>query len=150
MKTRLSQHCGNLASLNALSMKNMPGHLGIKITAVGAEFLCAEMPVNEKTRQPFGVLHGGASAALAESLGSMASYMLTHRQPHTVVAGVEINCSHLRAVREGTVTAVCKPLRIARSLHFWNINIYDDDSNLVCASRLTVSILNRPPKESGS
>ena len=148
MNTRLSQHCGNLVSLNALSMKNMPGFLGIKITAVGADFLCAEMPVNENTRQPFGVLHGGASAALAESLGSMASYILTHDQPHTVVAGVEINCSHLRAVREGIVTAVCKPLRIARSLHFWSINIYDDESNLVNASRLTVSILNRPPKDS--
>ena len=150
MRNHLSQHCGNLVDLNALSMTNMPGFLGIRISAVGADFICAEMPVSNASRQPFGLLHGGASATLAESLGSMGSYVLVQNQPDTAVAGIEINCSHIRAVTGDLVTAVCRPLRITRNLHFWQIDISDESGNLCCASRLTVSILRKSSSQAAS
>ncbi len=124
----------------------MPGFLDIRITAVGPDFVRAEMPVDRRTTQPLGLLHGGASVVLAESIGSLASWLAIADAPGIRVAGVEVNASHLKAVREGKVFAVCRPLRLGRSLHFWRIDISNGQGERVCSARLTVSI-GHPPDE---
>jgi 1,4-dihydroxy-2-naphthoyl-CoA hydrolase len=136
----LSQCCGDLVALNSIHAGCMPGLLGISVTAVGRDFIQASMPVDERTTQPFGILHGGASVTLAETLGSIASWLLVSGQPGARVAGVEVNASHLKAVDSGKVTGVCRPLRIGRTLHFWHIDISDDRGARCCTARLTVSI----------
>jgi len=125
----------------------MEGNLGIEITAVGPDFVCGEMPVDQRTLQPFGLLHGGASIALAESLGSYASYMLTSDEEGTRVAGVEVSGSHLKAVRSGKVTAVCRAVSLGRSLHVWRILIRDEQGDLNCAANLTVKISRARAKQ---
>lgn len=141
----LSEVCGDLVNLNKVHHGNLCGLLDIRIDAVGPEFIRGSMPVDERTHQPMGLLHGGASAVLAETLGSSASYLLVARLPGARVAGVELNASHLRAVRSGRVTGVCRPLRLGRTLHFWNIDISDEAGRAVCACRLTVNV-SRPPQ----
>jgi 1,4-dihydroxy-2-naphthoyl-CoA hydrolase len=98
------------------------------------------MPVDERTHQPFGVLHGGASIVLAETLGSWASYLVSSDNPAARVAGIEVSGSHVWSVRSGTVTGVARPVRLGRSLHFWRIDIRDQDNNLCCSAKLTVKI----------
>ncbi|MBT8049450.1 MAG: hotdog fold thioesterase [Xanthomonadales bacterium] len=114
--------------------------LGIKVIAVGPDFICGEMPVDERTHQPFGVLHGGASIVLAETLGSWASYLISCDDPEARVAGIEVSGSHVWTVRSGTVTGIARPVRLGRSLHFWRIDIRDDENNLCCAAKLTVKV----------
>jgi 1,4-dihydroxy-2-naphthoyl-CoA hydrolase len=114
--------------------------LGIRITAIGPDFICGEMPVDERTQQPFGVLHGGASIVLAETLGSWASYLVASDDPAARVAGVEVAGSHVWAVRSGMVTGVARPVRLGRSLHFWRIDIRDQENNLCCSAKLTVKV----------
>lgn len=118
--------------------------LGIRITAIGPDFLCGEMPVDERTRQPFGILHGGASIVLAETLGSWASYLLTADQPGVRVAGIEVSGCHVRAVRSGRVTGVARALHLGSSLHFWKIDVRDEAGNLSCSARLTVKVTPGP------
>jgi 1,4-dihydroxy-2-naphthoyl-CoA hydrolase len=129
-----------LAQLNATSQGNMIGELGIEYTALGPDYLVAKMPVNHKTKQPMGLLHGGASVVLAETVGSMASNILVDRTQHYGV-GLEINANHVRKATEGYVYAVAKPLHIGKSTHVWDIRITDEQEQLICASRLTVAIL---------
>ncbi|MFC1689028.1 hotdog fold thioesterase [Pseudomonadota bacterium] len=114
--------------------------LGIRITAIGPDFICGEMPVDERTQQPFGILHGGASIVLAETLGSWASYLVACDNPAARVAGIEVSGSHVRSVSSGTVTGVARPVRLGRSLHFWRIDIRDQDDKLCCSARLTVKV----------
>lgn len=114
--------------------------LGIRIIAIGPDFICGEMPVDERTRQPFGILHGGASIVLAETLGSWASYMIASDDPEARVAGIEVSGSHVRAVSSGVVTAVARPVRLGRSVHFWRIDIHDQENNLCCSAKLTVKV----------
>ncbi|NIM70265.1 MAG: hotdog fold thioesterase [Xanthomonadales bacterium] len=114
--------------------------LGITVCAVGAGFICARMPLTERTIQPHGIMHGGAFVTLAESLGSLASALLVARTEGARVAGVEVSGSHLRAVNAGVVTGICRPLRIGRTLHVWAIDIRDADGRLCSSCRLTVSI----------
>jgi len=114
--------------------------LGIRITAVGPDFLCGEMPVDERTVQPFGILHGGASIVLAETLGSWASYLVTADGPGARVAGIEVSGSHVQAVSSGVVTGVARPVRLGRSLHFWRIDVRDQDNELCCSAKLTVKV----------
>jgi 1,4-dihydroxy-2-naphthoyl-CoA hydrolase len=114
--------------------------LGIRLTAVGPDFVCGEMPVDERTQQPFGILHGGASIVLAETLGSWASFLVVSDDPNARVAGIEVSGSHVRSVRSGHVTGVARPIRLGRSLHFWRIDISDQQGNLVCAAKLTVTV----------
>ncbi len=114
--------------------------LGIRLTAVGPDFICGDMPVDERTQQPFGILHGGASIVLAETLGSLASYLVACDDPEARVAGIEVSGSHVRAVRSGFVTGVARPVRLGRSLHFWRIDIRDAHDNLVCSAKLTVTV----------
>jgi 1,4-dihydroxy-2-naphthoyl-CoA hydrolase len=114
--------------------------LGIRISAVGPDFICGEMPVDERTHQPFGVLHGGASIVLAETLGSWASYLVACDNPNARVAGIEVSGSHVRSVSSGTVTGTARPVRLGRSLHFWRIDIHDQENNLCCSAKLTVKV----------
>ena len=122
---------------------SMSDHLGIEYTAVGEDFIKATMPVNEKTRQPFGFLHGGASMVLAETLGSAAANLCVDQETSFCV-GLDINGNHIRAVREGLVEGTAKPLHLGRSTQVWEINIRDEEANLVAVCRLTVAVKDRP------
>lgn len=135
-----SQACGDLVALNRMHEGNMAGHVGIVVTAVGRGFVRASMPVDERTRQPFGLLHGGASVVLAETLGSVASWLVVSRLSGARVAGLDINATHMKAVTEGQVHGICRPLRLGRTAHFWEIHVFDDAGRRTCASRLTVAI----------
>ncbi len=133
-----------LEGINALNDNTMADGLGIVFTEIGDDWLTATMPANEKTVQPFRILHGGANVALAETLGSVASTLcLEDLATHTAV-GVEINANHLKSVREGgMVTGVCRPVRVGRQMHVWQIEIRDEKGELSCISRLTVAIVAR-------
>jgi len=131
-----------LELMNSYNSKTIHGVLGIEFTAIGPDYLEASMPVDHRTHQPAGLLHGGASAVLAESLGSMASALAKDPQMNMVV-GIEINASHLRGARDGSVYGRVKPVRLGRSLHVWEIQIRESealDSPLICVSRLTVML----------
>ena len=112
--------------------------LGIEFTAIGADFVEARMPVDERTMQPMGLLHGGASAALAETLGGAGAYLAVPEG--TICLGLEINANHLRPVPRGWVTGRATPIHIGRSTQVWNIAIRDEQGNLICISRLTVAV----------
>ena len=120
--------------------ETMANHLEMEWIEIGDNFLKLSMPVNEKTRQPYGILHGGASCALAETIGSVASALVIDREKFICV-GLEINANHVRSAKEGLVTAHCTPLHLGRSTHVWDIKINDDYGKLICISRLTVAIL---------
>ncbi len=129
-----------LPQLQGLGKDTMGDHLDIVFTDVGENYIKATMPVNEKTRQPYGLLHGGASAVLAETLGSVASAYVVDHAKHKCV-GLEINANHIRAVRGGLVTGIATPLHLGATTHVWDIKIYNDQQKLVCVSRLTVAII---------
>lgn len=120
----------------------MPDHLGIELIELGPDFLRGRMPVNERTRQPFGILHGGASVALAETLGSIAANLVADRNKFRCV-GQEINANHVRAIADGVVIGTARPLHLGRRSHVWDIRIVDEQERLVCISRLTVAVLDR-------
>ncbi|MGX5820545.1 hotdog fold thioesterase [Chitinophaga lutea] len=130
----------SLDQLNEHGQHTMGSHLGMEFTEIGPDYLRAMMPVDARTVQPYRLLHGGASAALAETVGSMASGLIIDPEKQICV-GLEINANHIRGVREGYVHAVAKPLHIGSSTHVWDIRITDDEERLVCVSRLTVAIL---------
>ena len=125
-----------------LGKGTMGEYLGIEWTELGDDFLKARMPVDHRTRQPYGLLHGGASCALAETIGSVASAMVVDNAKFYCV-GLEINANHIRSAREGFVTGVASPLHIGSSTHVWDIRIYDEKEKLVCVSRLTVAVIAR-------
>ncbi|PHM45684.1 esterase YdiI [Xenorhabdus mauleonii] len=127
-------------SLNGMNRKSMVTHVGIEFTQIGDDFIEATMPVDERTKQPFGILHGGASVVLAETLGSFAGYLCSEGEQKVV--GVEINANHLKSVREGTVRGLCKPIHLGRSHQVWQIDIYNEQQQLCCTSRLTTAILS--------
>lgn len=120
------------------------GHIGevleIEFTETTPESLSARMPVNEKTRQPYGILHGGASVVLAETLGSVASNLVINSEKYIGV-GLEVNANHLRPVKSGFVTGICSPIHIGGKTHVWDIKIYDQRGKMSCVSRLTVAII---------
>jgi len=124
---------------------SMSGYLGIRFTEVGPDFLRATMPVNEHTHQPFGMLHGGASVTLAETVGSVASLLCVDTQQCRCV-GQEVNANHLRGVSSGTVTATARPFHLGARSHVWGIEIRDESERLVCVARLTMAIIERRPK----
>ncbi|MFL6550552.1 MAG: hotdog fold thioesterase [Povalibacter sp.] len=121
---------------------SLPSHVGIEFTEVGADFLRARMPVDDRTRQPYGLLHGGASVVLAETIGSFAAGLVIDPSRFTCV-GQEINANHIRAVREGYVIGTARPIHLGRRSHVWEIRITDERDKLVCISRLTVAVLDR-------
>lgn len=128
--------------LNNGSDNNLTGHIGIKYTNFGDDFLEATMPVDERTKQPAGLLHGGASVVLAETLGSIASHLVIDLNKQYAV-GLDINANHIRGISEGYVTGVCKPLHLGKSTHVWEIKITNPEGKLTCISRLTMAILDR-------
>jgi 1,4-dihydroxy-2-naphthoyl-CoA hydrolase len=128
-----------IEKLQAFSGYTMVQHIGIEFTVVGDDFLEARMPVDARTLQPFGLLHGGASATLAESLGSIGAYFCIEENKTCV--GLEINANHIRAARSGWVTGRATPLHLGRTTHVWEIRINDDQGDLTCIARLTMMIL---------
>lgn len=131
-----------LEHFSELGKGTMGEYLGIEWTELGDNFLKAKMPVDHRTRQPYGLLHGGASCALAETIGSVASAMVVDHAKFYCV-GLEINANHIRSAREGFVTGVASPLHLGNSTHVWDIKIYDEKEKLVCVSRLTVAEIAR-------
>lgn len=132
----------DLTRINAWNAGSMVEHLGMRITDIGDDYLRGTMPVDARTKQPFGLLHGGASVALAESLGSLAGTLCLDPEREMAV-GIDINANHVRAVTEGIVTGTARPLHIGRSTQVWEIRIEDERGKLVCISRLTLAVVPR-------
>jgi uncharacterized protein (TIGR00369 family) len=128
--------------LNSGRVGTLLEHLGIEFTEIGDDFVCGTMPVDERTRQPYGLLHGGASVALAETLGSMGAAMCVDAAEYQCV-GQEINANHLRAARSGLVTGTARPVHVGGRSQVWTIDIINDAGKLVCTSRLTIAIIRR-------
>ena len=124
-------------------------HLGIELIDIGDDWLSGRMPVDERTRQPFGLLHGGASVVLAETLASYAAFACVDREKKACV-GLEINANHLRGVRSGWVVGTARPIHLGRTTHVWDIRVCDESDKPVCVSRCTLAIIDRPPETSGS
>jgi uncharacterized protein (TIGR00369 family) len=131
-----------LEALNDLSRGTAMEPLGIVFTDIGADYLRGTMPVDARTRQPYGLLHGGASVLLAETLGSTAGGLCVEEGQGVV--GIEINANHLAGVREGLVTGTARPLHVGRSTQVWEIRIEDDRGRLACVSRLTLAVIALP------
>ncbi|MCO5247891.1 MAG: hotdog fold thioesterase [Chitinophagales bacterium] len=126
--------------LNENKGRNMTYHLGVEYTEVGEDFISARMPVDERTRQPFGLLHGGASVVLAETLGSLGANLVLHPgEAHAV--GLDINSNHLKSVREGYVTGTARPLHIGGTTQVWEIKIKDEAGDLINISRITMFVV---------
>ncbi|TWI53529.1 uncharacterized protein (TIGR00369 family) [Pseudomonas duriflava] len=132
----------DLVTLNASLQNTLCERVGIHFEAFDHESLTASMPVDERTHQPFGLLHGGASVVLAETLGSMASVLCIDRDRFNCV-GLEVNANHLRPMRSGRVTAVAKPIHLGRSTHVWDIRLSDERGHTTCISRLTVAVVTK-------
>lgn len=131
-----------LTDLAPLGSKTMAQFLGMEWVELADDYLVMRMPVDERTKQPYGLLHGGASCALAETVGSLASHFVMDPEK-SICVGLEINANHVRSATDGYVTAICTPLHIGASTHVWDIKIHDDKKKLVCISRLTVAILKK-------
>jgi 1,4-dihydroxy-2-naphthoyl-CoA hydrolase len=136
----------DLDRINGWNANSLVDHIGIRITEIGDDFLRGTMPVDARTKQPFGLLHGGASVALAESLGSLAGTMCLDATKEMAV-GLDINANHVRAVTDGVVTGTARPLHVGRSTQVWEIRIEDEQERLVCISRLTLAVVPRPSPE---
>ena len=129
------------AGLRSIAANTMIEHLGIEFIELGDDFLRARMPVDRRTVQPAGLLHGGASVARAETLGSAASFLCIDPAQFAVV-GVEVNANHVRSVRDGWVIGTARPLHLGKSTHVWDIRIVDEQERLVCISRLTMAVVS--------
>ena len=129
----------SLEEIAQFSKNTMVEYLDISITEVGDDFIKASMPVCAKTHRPMGILHGGASVALAETIGSFAAYMAAPPGKHCV--GLEVNANHIRSVKSGLVYAVARPMHIGRSTQVWDVRITDEDDRNVSISRITVAVL---------
>jgi len=131
-----------LQLLRDKTKETMVSALGIEITDFGEKYICGKMPVDHRTKQPFGLLHGGASVAFAETLGSVAAGNQVDLEKYSVV-GIEINASHLRSVTDGWVYGKATPTRIGRKIQVWDIDIKDDSDRPVCKSRLTLAVIKK-------
>ena len=132
----------SLEDMQARTKNTLVEHLGIEILEVGDDFLCGRMPVDTRTIQPAGILHGGASVVLAETLGSIAAnYCL--KKPDTMGVGLEVNANHVRPMQSGWVYGIARPLHIGGSTQLWEIRIEDENARLVCMSRLTMAVVPR-------
>ena len=131
-----------IEDLNKMSNGTMVEHLGIEFTEVSKDSISATMPVDNRTVQPYGILHGGASVALAETLGSVAAHASIDFSKYQSV-GLEINANHIRSVKSGKVTGTASPVHIGRSTHVWSIEIKNEEGQLVCTSRITMAIIEK-------
>ena len=132
-----------LEGLNALNKGTMGEAIGVEFTDYGEDYLEATIPVDHRTVQPMGLLHGGASVALAETLGSIAGVLVLEDTDRQAVVGIEINANHLRSARKGKVTGRVMPVRIGRSIQVWRITIRDEQERQICESRLTTMVIDR-------
>ena len=130
----------SLTEINALNEGTLGEHMSITFTEIGDDFIKASMPVDNRTKQPFGLLHGGASVALAETIGSVASWCAVNRELFIGV-GIEINANHVKAVTSGIVTGICTPIHVSGKNHVWDIKIYNDRHELCCVSRFTCTVV---------
>lgn len=142
MSATIWHHTPSLEFLRERHKGSMVEHLGIELTELGDNFLVARMPVDQRTIQPAGILHGGANVVLAETLGSVAGNLVV--PAGKMVVGVEINANHLRSARSGFVTGTVTPVHLGRSTQVWDIRIVDDAQRLTCVSRLTVAVVDKP------
>ena len=129
-----------LKRINDNIQNTMTSAIGIEITDIGDDFICGKMPVDERTTQPFGLLHGGASAALAETLGSIGGGIQVYSNNETVV-GIEINANHLKSIKAGWVYGKAIPIRIGKKIQVWEIKITNEQDELICISRLTLAVI---------
>jgi len=132
----------NLETLQSWSKNTLVEHLGIEILEVGDNFVKGRMPVDQRTHQPLGLLHGGASVALAETLGSIAATLTVNTNDQYCV-GLEINANHIKSAREGWVYGITKPVHIGKKTQVWEIKITNEDDELVCISRITMAVIDR-------
>ena len=133
----------DLEALRRVHADDMNGHMGIEITEAGPDWLAGLMPVDHRTRQPMGILHGGASVVLAETLGSVAANLVVDPALFYCV-GQEVNANHLRSPRDGFVRGVARPFHLGRSSQVWGIELRNERGDLTCVSRLTMAVLRRP------
>ncbi|KTC79158.1 esterase [Legionella cherrii] len=133
----------SLESLNQFGKNTMSEFLGIQFIEIGDNFLKATMPVNERTKQPIGILHGGANVALSETVASTAANAVIDISQFFCV-GLEINANHIHSVKQGIVTAITSPIHIGRSTHVWEVKIFNEEQKLTCISRMTASVINHP------
>lgn len=131
-----------LTQLDQLMHSTMGAFLGLKFTEIGDDYLKMSMPVNDKTRQPYGYIHGGANCVLIETIGSIGSAMVIDATKQYCV-GIEINANHIRSVTEGIVIATALPLHLGRTTHVWEVKIHTEAGKLSCAGRLTVAVLDQ-------
>ena len=142
--TMLWKHLLSLDDINGMSKNTLGEALGIEFIEVGPDYLKAKMPVDGRTVQPFRILHGGASGALAETLGSVASVMCLDDPFKEAGVGVELSCSHLKSALEGsTVVGTARPYRVGKKMQVWNIGIHSESGDLICVSRLSVAVIPR-------
>jgi 1,4-dihydroxy-2-naphthoyl-CoA hydrolase len=131
-----------LEELGSYMPSTMAEHLGMEWVELGPDFLKLRMPVDHRTHQPYGILHGGASCALAETVGSVASHLMIDND-RFICVGLEINANHVRSVKQGFIIATASPLHVGKTTHVWDIKIHDEGGKLVCISRLTVAVLEK-------
>lgn len=133
----------SLTDILPLTKNNMVEHLGIEITEIGSDFLKGKMPVDHRTVQPMNILHGGASVALAETLGSMAAVLTVDASKYSCV-GMEINANHIRPVSSGYVYATARPVHLGKKSQVWSIEIVNEEGKMVCISRITMAVIDKP------
>lgn len=131
-----------LERINQMSTNTLLEQIGIRFTAIGDDFMEATMPVDHRTHQPLGLLHGGASVALAESMGSLAANCCIDSTKQYCV-GLEINANHIKSVKNGTVKGITRPIHIGGKTHVWEIKITNEQNELVCVSRITMAVMDR-------
>ena len=142
MKRIFPETC-SLTDLNRMTAGNMGEALGMVFTEIGPDFLSASMPVDQRTKQPYGILHGGASVALAETLASVAANLALPPEANCYAVGLEINANHIKSVRDGLVTGTCRALQLGRKISVWEIQIRNAAGDLICISRMTAAILEK-------
>jgi 1,4-dihydroxy-2-naphthoyl-CoA hydrolase len=135
----------SLAQINDTGRNTLVEHLDIEFVEVGDDYIKATMPVDHRTHMPLGMLHGGASVALAETLGSVGSFMCLEDLSKEHCVGLEINANHLRPVRDGLVTGIARPIHIGKTTHVWDIVIVDEEEHPVCVSRITLAVVSHQP-----
>jgi 1,4-dihydroxy-2-naphthoyl-CoA hydrolase len=138
---RIFKESATVEALNKWLQNTLPQQLGIEFTVIGDEYLEARMPVDHRTKQPLGLLHGGASVALAETLGSVAATLCVDDTRFCV--GLEINANHIKAVRDGFVTGTTRPIHIGKQTQVWEIRITNESGEVVCISRITMAVLEK-------
>ena len=131
-----------LEKMSKLNQNTMATAIGLELTDIGNDYVCGKIPVDGRTIQPFGYLHGGASVALAETIGSLAGQMQVDPD-REIVLGVEINANHIKSIREGWIYGKASPIKIGKKIHVWEIQITDAEKNVVCISRLTLAVLKK-------